>query len=463
MQQESGRIWAKRVFGGTELGDARWTKRLVRIAELAAERPGGKVTHVCRSSGDRQGAYDLLNSERFGAGELHAAVAASSVRAAAREEFVFVAVDGTSLRLTDRAGEKDFGAIGAREMGIRGLKVINALAVDPRGAAVGLLHQRWWSRSGEPTCGALPVEERESEEWVRTVSATSLLLEAVGARGWFQLDREGDSSRTLAALAMGGHYFTVRSAHGSRRLAGEERRRLRHVASRGEVRYRTTIRLARGQNGRRRTAEVVVRTSKVKLLLSEDAGLGRELDVNVVDVRESGQGRGHAPIHWRLLTNHPIERVTDVQQVVFGYQQRWRVEEFHKTWKSGACKVEETQLRTAEAVVKWATIMAAIATRIERLKHLHRHEPSRPAIDEFTKWEIEAAVLLRKKYKKRTDPTPTSQATVGELISWIADFGGYTGSKSSGGPPGAIVLRRGMEMLAPAAALLEQLAIDATM
>jgi hypothetical protein len=72
-------------------------------------------------------------------------------------------------------------------------------------------------------------------------------------------------------------------------------------------------------------------------------------------------------------------------------------------------------------------------------------------------------VLLRKKYKKRTDPTPTNQATVGELISWIADFGGYTGSKSSGGPPGTIVLRRGMEMLAPVAALLEQLAIDATM
>jgi hypothetical protein len=124
--------------------------------------------------------------------------------------------------------------------------------------------------------------------------------------------------------------------------------------------------------------------------------------------------------------------------------------------------VEETQLRTAEAVVKWATIMAATATRIERLKHLHRNEPTRPASDEFTKWEIDAAVLLRKKYKKRTDPAPTSRATVGEMISWIADFGGYTG-KSSGGPPGSIVLRRGMEMLAPAAALLEQLALEGRM
>lgn len=69
-QQESGRAWARRVFGGAALGDERWTKRLVRLAESAADRPGGKATHVCRTSGDRQGAYDLLNSERFGeAGE----------------------------------------------------------------------------------------------------------------------------------------------------------------------------------------------------------------------------------------------------------------------------------------------------------------------------------------------------------------------------------------------------------
>jgi len=33
----------------------------------------------------------------------------------------------------------------------------------------------------------------------------------------------------------------------------------------------------------------------------------RQLSVNVVDVREVGPRRRYAePIHWRLLTNHPI-------------------------------------------------------------------------------------------------------------------------------------------------------------
>jgi len=110
-------------------------------------------------------------------------------------------------------------------------------------------------------------------------------------------------------------------------------------------------------------------------------------------------------------------------------------------------------------VLKWATIRAATATRIERLKHLHRNEPERLANEELTTWEIQAAVILRRRYKKRTDPAPTHNPTMGEVVSWIADLGGYTG-KSSGGPPGSIVIRRGMETIAPLAAGLEQLASE---
>jgi len=55
--------------------------------------------------------------------------------------------------------------------------------------------------------------------------------------------------------------------------------------------------------------------------------------------------------------------------------------------------------------------MAATATRIERLKHLYRNEPERMAIEELTTWEIQAAVILRRRYKKRTEPTPTPNPT----------------------------------------------------
>jgi hypothetical protein len=36
--------------------------------------------------------------------------------------------------------------------------------------------------------------------------------------------------------------------------------------------------------------------------------------------------------------------------------------------------------------------------------------------------------------------------TIGAAVEWIARLGGYTG-KSSGGPPGAITIGRGLERL----------------
>lgn len=157
---------------------------------------------------------------------------------------------------------------------------------------------------------------------------------------------------------------------------------------------------------------------------------------------------------WLLLTNRPVSSVGEIRQVVLGYAQRWRIEDFHRTWKSGTCGVEENQLQSVEAVKKWATILAAVAVRVERLKLLSRREPERPATEEFSALELRALLLLRfgrsgkKKYADATVPT------LGDATTWLAQIGGYTG-KSSGGPPGSVVLARGLQELAVAVRTLE--------
>lgn len=76
--------------------------------------------------------------------------------------------------------------------------------------------------------------------------------------------------------------------------------------------------------------------------------------------------------------------------------------------------------------------------------------PELPATTELTATEIDAAYLLRRPNK----PLAVGEVpTLGEATRWIADLGGYTG-KSSGGPPGTVVLQRGMlRVLAAAEAL----------
>jgi hypothetical protein len=140
-----------------------------------------------------------------------------------------------------------------------------------------------------------------------------------------------------------------------------------------------------------------------------------------------------------LLTNRPVQSFSDAMQVIQGYAQRWRIEDFHRLWKSGACNVEDTQLRSREAVLKWATILAVTATRLQRLTYLGRHRPDLPALAELSPYEIAAVQILR-----RHDPVTSRQVfTVGQAVQCLAELGGYTG-KSSGGPPGATVLARGL-------------------
>ncbi len=142
--------------------------------------------------------------------------------------------------------------------------------------------------------------------------------------------------------------------------------------------------------------------------------------------------------------------------VIFGYTQRWRIEDFHRSWKSGACNVENTQLRAKEHVIRWATLLSAVALRIERLKHISRSEPDLPASVELTRHEIEALVHLKRIDKKRNETIPDVMPTIAQATLWIAELGGYTG-KSSGGPPGSITIRRGLDRLRPAAKLLKAL------
>jgi hypothetical protein len=135
--------WARQEFGGARCGDARRTARLVGVAACACERPAGRVTEVFRTDKEREGAYDLLENEHFKHEALVESMARSTALRCRGLPFVYVPIDGTSLTLTDSATEKDFGSVGTAVRGGRGLKLIDALAVDPSGRTIGWLAQEY--------------------------------------------------------------------------------------------------------------------------------------------------------------------------------------------------------------------------------------------------------------------------------------------------------------------------------
>ena len=135
------------------------------------------------------------------------------------------------------------------------------------------------------------------------------------------------------------------------------------------------------------------------------------MTLNAVYVREEGR-RGDDRIEWMLLTTHPIRTRRDVIEVVKGYALRWPLEEVHRLWKTGLCRVEDTQLRSRDAVFKWATILAAVATRAMRITHLARSTPDVPASNEFSAAELAALIALRQPKDIADDHVPTLAVAV---------------------------------------------------
>ena len=181
------------------------------------------------------------------------------------------------------------------------------------------------------------------------------------------------------------------------------------------------------------------------------------LPVNVVEVREVGRPpSGEKPLHWRLLTNHPVVTAGDIDAILAGYANRWKIEELHRVWKSGACRIEQSQLHTAERVIKWAILAVVNAARIERLRMLSRIQPDVAADTEFTAYELRALTLMKRKYAKRTETIPDDIPSMADAVRWLAELGGHAGRPSSG-PPGAVTIRRGLDFITPVSIALELL------
>lgn len=458
--------WASRELASADLGDARRVQRVGQMLVRAAERPGGKLSQVMTNEAELQGAYDLLEGGRVTAASLRASFADASLKRAADEPFLFAVIDGSSIQLTDLTGDKGLGSIGNLEHGARGMKVITALGVDSRGVTVGLLGQVWWARTNarkhsankRVVNAARPLADKETRHWIEAIEQARQHADAHGKRLWFQVDREGDNKDVLLALEASGHDFTVRCAWDRvTEATGEDEQRIRQRLATAATVGSYEVEVSGAPSRKPRSARMMVRTARVTLVmlrLSEKASATKRLSINVVWAREEGTTpAGEKPLDWLLLTTRPIETIAGAKAVVDGYTRRWRIEEFHRTWKSSTCNVEDMQLRSFEAVTVWATILATVAARIERLRLIARVTPDAPASIDLADHEIRALILLKRQQRARGERVPDTMPTIATATLWIAQLGGYTG-KSSGGPPGAITIRRGLEVLGPAAQML---------
>ena len=454
---DGARCWAEETFGGAELKDRRLTKRLVEIAARVAAHPGGTVTSVMETTAQKEGAFRWLENRRVATDEVTQAMGVATASACSEHALVYVAVDQTDLTFVDRQGIRGLGPDNTKTSTTRrSTQVMNALALDERGIPLGLLDQQWWLRSDEKAPhwrkDKRPATQRESYYWVRSLEACAARLDDAAANcyAWYVSDRGSDIAVFLQAALAKRQLFTVRAAQD--RFIEDRRGRARKLFSslrRQPVLGTLTVSVPRGPKRRARVARCEVRALRQTHVRLND----KTHAVSAVSVREVGYvPEGQPRIEWRLLTSFRVHDLQTALTVVRGYTYRWRVEEVHRTWKTGGCNIERSQLRSYAALRRWATILAAVATRVERLKRLSRETPDVDALTEVSQAEIDCAIAYTEdKRWKIGDKMPLKEA-----VRLIAMVGGYMGRRSDG-PPGSITIGRGLERLAPAVKAYEVL------
>jgi hypothetical protein len=344
---------------------------------------------------------------------------------------------------------------------------MTAFAIGERGIPLGIAAQRMWVRSRRSSrpekATSAQVQARETRYWLELLRSTHEAFEAQApdTEAFYQLDRGADCWPVLSTAVELDLLLTVRAAHNRRVdthaevLWDEVQRAPVRDKFRIDVPARSDIRKRRRKRGKRvhslmtrkaRVARLVVRATPVPLLLSN----GQRAVFNAVLVQESNRPKDDR-IEWLLLSTHPIRTKRDIRAIVDGYALRWRIEEFHRVWKRGLCRVEDTQLRSKQAVFKWATILACVASRALHLAYAARKHPDLPATTELSRYEIIATIALRKPKGATLADTPS----LGQAVRWIADLGGYVGPRN--GPPGATVIGRGLHDVLAAATALENL------
>lgn len=448
----SAQEWASKQFLGCALGDARLNRRVVEIAARTLENPSGWIPPIFPDPSDQRAVYRFLANGRVTPPALLRSHAHHTAFHASNHNVVVVAIDASSFSVKDPSRQKGTGLVGDYCRGGRGFLMMNAIAIAPDGAVLGMLGQKYWTRTAPVTTSRnkRKFEDKETRHWEDVTQQVESVLEteAPNTRAWFQKDRGADAGELICRDLAAGRLSTVRVAYD--RVLDERNRKLFEYMKRVKVRGTYSIEVAASATQQARLAQMEVRFAHVTVKWKARGRTTTRFAIDVVWARETRQSaQRNKPIDWMLYSTWSVNTVEDAFIVLQNYQLRWRVEEFHRANKSGRSHAEDSQLRTSTSLLNWFTLLGIVSTRILELRDKSRSRPNESASLWFSPEEIQAILLLR---KPKSRP-PRNQITLEQAVRWIAELGGYTG-KSSGGPPGMVVIGRGLDKIQTASELL---------
>jgi Transposase DDE domain len=375
------------------------------------------------------------------------AASRTAVRVAGRE--IIVVQDTSELILGGRRAKANgYGPVG-KGGGTRGLLLHAALALDAgNDALLGLVDAQVWNRNkGKVTPRrSRATADKESQRWLSVTAQASAALS--NARSITVIsDRESDFYEHFAQRPANVELIVRSNWNRKIKLkSGAFAKQFAFVDSLPEAaRFSVTIPAAPGR--KERIAELALRFSPVTLCRphpSPAPDLPDTICLTMVDVREVSSLHDGEPIHWRLLTTHPVRSPKQARRIVDLYRKRWTIEEYFRTLKSAGFDIEEADIGDPEVMIKFVVAAAVAAVTIMQLVRARDGATEEDLVEAFEPDDQPVLEALSSQLEGVTEKqkNPHPKGTLAFAAWVIARLGGWTAYY---GKPGPKVMRLGLE------------------
>jgi hypothetical protein len=444
----------------TKARNVKLRKRFHKVLDSMSRKPSLKFPAGCNGRAEVKAAYRFLDNEHVTFTSILGPHHDATIERIREQTVVLIPQDTTELDLT-RPHEIMMGVGPLNSSARVGLHDHASLAMTPERLALGVVHAKTWARDPDEfekdadqkrtERRAKAIEDKESVRWLEGYDAACQVAQAASGTQIVSLaDSEGDIYEyLLAAQPVAGvckASFIIRACQNRALVAPDEtpspewHKWLREQVASTPILAQRTLEIRgrdpkskddrkRKQPREPRTTVVDIRAARVTLRgPSRPGGKLADVEVNVVLVSEPNPPPGAEPIEWILLTDLPIDTVDDVLRIIDYYTCRWQIEIYFRILKSG-CKVEESQLETAERFEPYLALCMIVSWRIMHVMMLGRECPDLPCDVAFDDDEWQSVYATVKK-----EAPPSQPPTMKTMVGLIASLGGWLGRKCDGEP-----------------------------
>lgn len=293
---------------------------------------------------------------------------------------------------------------------------------------------------------ALPIEEKESFKWIKAANACKERLQAASTITFIE-DREGDFYEQLSSIADDKTHYIIRSK--SNRNTLDQTKTWDMLAQQTPSgSYALTLQTDHRKNRIKQRILLQVRYSTVTITRNQAIKNGqkypKKYTLNIVEAYDPNNKDG---ISWKLLTTHAVSNFEDACQIVFWYSQRWTIEQMHRLLKHKGFQIEESELESGWALRKLCVLMLSALIRIMQMNIAYNEPEGGQDIREvYDENEIKCLENINQKIQGKTAKQQNNNNH--RKLKWatwiIARLGGWKAYQSQG-PPGIIILKRGLD------------------